>query len=364
MQRFLGAAVTYWFLHSFKWLVPISVGRSRQNGCRTVDRSPLGWFATCIWKSRHGLHTCRTRRSYRIKWKALADKDVRKTFADSVSSLFRELLECTADAEVEWRLFKAATASPAVRVCGRKRLGVENNGKKSNLFMEPGGERCYSSKESSLQGLRLQNKADCSLQSPFAEAPKSATLMVKKPAMSCCGINQLSKWYLNQQWEGHPWQVKRVFQDLLEPGQHYTTEHTRGTFGEENTITAAEVFLAVKTLKAAGCDEIRPEMLETLNRDSSVAGVCVSGGLVFWKGTRRLVNWGDHPQTQKWRQEWMQQPPEQFLVVTGKVNAKCLEKRCRKIIKPNLDHAQRGFRPGRSTTIQTFTAANFREFLE
>jgi len=84
--------------------------------------------------------------------------------------------------------------------------------------------------------------------------------------------------------------VKRVFQDLLEPGQHYTTEHTRGTFGEENTITAAEVFLAVKTLKAAGCDEIRPEMLETLNRDSSVAGVCVSGGLVFWKGTRRLVN--------------------------------------------------------------------------
>jgi len=40
--------------------------------------------------------------------------------------------------------------------------------------------------------------------------------------------------------------------------------------GEENTITAAEVSLAVKTLKAgkaAGCDEIRPEMLKALNRD-------------------------------------------------------------------------------------------------
>jgi len=29
----------------------------------------------------------------------------------------------------------------------------------------------------------------------------------------------------------------------------------------QNTITAPEVFLAVKTLKAAVCDEIRPETL-------------------------------------------------------------------------------------------------------
>jgi len=31
---------------------------------------------------------------------------------------------------------------------------------------------------------------------------------------------------------------------------------------EENTITAAELFPAIKTLKAADCDEIRPEMLK------------------------------------------------------------------------------------------------------
>jgi len=39
----------------------------------------------------------------------------------------------------------------------------------------------------------------------------------------------------------------------------HTTGNTRGTFGEENTITTAEVFLADKTMKtrkAAGCDEI------------------------------------------------------------------------------------------------------------
>jgi len=56
------------------------------------------------------------------------NKNVRKTFADNVSSLFRELPECTEDAEVEWLLFKAAVASSAARVCRRKRLGVANNG--------------------------------------------------------------------------------------------------------------------------------------------------------------------------------------------------------------------------------------------
>jgi len=51
----------------------------------------------CIWKNQHGLHA--------VDWEILPNKvrdnDARKTFADSVSSLFRELPECTADAEVE-----------------------------------------------------------------------------------------------------------------------------------------------------------------------------------------------------------------------------------------------------------------------
>jgi len=74
---------------------------------------------------------------------------------------------------------------------------------------------------------------------------------------------------------------------------------TRGAFGGKNTITAAEVFLDVKALKsgkAAGCDEIRPEMLKTWNR-----GVLwltrVSGGLLFLEGTERLANLYDHLHT-------------------------------------------------------------------
>jgi len=40
--------------------------------------------------------------------------------------------------------------------------------------------------------------------------------------------------------------------------------------GKENTITAPEVFLAVKTLKAGkagGYNEIRPDMLKAMDRE-------------------------------------------------------------------------------------------------
>jgi len=42
--------------------------------------------------------TCRASRSYRRKWEALADKDARKSYADGISSLIRELPEYTVDA--------------------------------------------------------------------------------------------------------------------------------------------------------------------------------------------------------------------------------------------------------------------------
>jgi len=61
---------------------------------------------------------------------ALADKDVRQTFADSRWSLFRELPKCTANVEEQQWLFKAPAASSAARVCGQKRLGATTDGKR------------------------------------------------------------------------------------------------------------------------------------------------------------------------------------------------------------------------------------------
>jgi len=51
----------------------------------------------CI--SHEGLHNVQGQETLPKMWEALPDKDVKNTFADSASSLFRELLECTMDVE-------------------------------------------------------------------------------------------------------------------------------------------------------------------------------------------------------------------------------------------------------------------------
>ena len=65
--------------------------------------------------------------TYPIKWEALEDKEVRKQFASSISSKFRQLFE---DIEKEWVLFRSAIISSAAESCGRKRLRVAGDSKK------------------------------------------------------------------------------------------------------------------------------------------------------------------------------------------------------------------------------------------
>ena len=70
---------------------------------------------------------------------------------------------------------------------------------------------------------------------------------------------------------------------IFKPSSCHTIGHTWGTFGEEYVITAVEDILAVKAVKAAGCDEMRLELLKALNRRFLwLAGVCHCQGLVFW----------------------------------------------------------------------------------
>ena len=80
-------------------------------------------------------------------------------------------------------------------------------------------------------------------------------------------------------------------------------------------------------------------------------------GLVFWKSTERLTNWGDHPTHKKGnRSEWASLYRSISLFnLQGKVFVKCLDKRCRETNEPKLKDSQCGFRPGRSTTDQIFT---------
>ena len=70
--------------------------------------------------------------------------------------------------------------------------------------------------------------------------------------------------------------MERVFQSSYKPSHCRTIGNMGGAFGGENTVTVSQVFLVVKTLLAAGCDEIRL--------------TSVSNSLVFWKATERLAN--------------------------------------------------------------------------
>jgi len=112
------------------------------------------------------------------------DKVVRKTFADSVSSLFRKLPESTVNAEVEWLLFKAAVASSAALVCGRKRLVVASNGTKVTLWCN------QEVKINVVYKVWFQSNAGSLLYSRYAEDQKSAALMVRKPIMQSSYKNE------------------------------------------------------------------------------------------------------------------------------------------------------------------------------
>ena len=55
--------------------------------------------------------------TYRTKWEALENKEVKKQFASSVSSKFRQLPDVSEDIEKEWLLFRSTIISSAAESC-------------------------------------------------------------------------------------------------------------------------------------------------------------------------------------------------------------------------------------------------------
>ena len=136
-------------------------------------------------------------------------------------------------------------------------------------------------------------------------------------------------------------------------------ETTEEQIGEEICLTKAELITAIKCVKAdkaPGKDDIRPEMLKAMNN----LGVrwLIHVFQVAWKTGKVTKQWqisvlipihkkGDTRKCTNYR-------GISLLSLSGKVYAKCLEKRCREIVEPQLRNVQCGFRPGRSTMGQNF----------
>ena len=122
----------------------------------------------------------RSSAAYRIKWEALAESDVKKQFASSMATKYRQLPKVSEDIEVEWSLCPTAMTSLAVQSCvisslewwqivRKKRLGgikmLKKLSKQRKMLLKPCCKRDHHlicnhtvkmSKEHSLEELGLQ----------------------------------------------------------------------------------------------------------------------------------------------------------------------------------------------------------------
>ena len=115
----------------------------------------------------------------RIKWEALEDKEVRKQFASSISSKFRQLPDVSEDIEKEWLLFRSAIISSAAESCGRKRLRMAGDSEKRTPWWNQDAKVAIRAKKDAFKAW-LQDRSSSDLQSRYTEARKAATSAVKK----------------------------------------------------------------------------------------------------------------------------------------------------------------------------------------
>ena len=145
----------------------------------------------------------------------------------------------------------------------------------------------------------------------------------------------------------HPCQMKEYFEGLLNPVTISRTDTPHVHYEEEAILSEVEVAQAIKSLKAgkaAGCDEIRPEMLKALGRGGILwlTRVCQ----VAWSLGKVPKDWqtgvmipihkkGSQRECKNYRGIYL-------LSIPVKVYAKCLERRCLEIVKHQLEDGQCG----------------------
>ena len=290
-------------------------------------------------------------------------------------------------------MFKTAIISSAANACGRKRLGVAmDSEKRTSWWKQHGVKEAVQAKKRAYKAW-LHDKSSSSLQLRYTEARKAAALAVKvsKEKMWEKFGEKLESNYrsankvfwrtircLRGKRSGAAKSVKdrdgtilsnekdillrwrEYFRDLLNPVTETADDTQEIHFEEEINLTYDEVAQAIKSLKAgkaAGGDEIRPEMLKALGTGGIhwLTRVCQ----VAWRYGKAPRDWqsgvvipvhkkGDKKECTNYR-------GISLLSLPGKVYAKCLEKRSREIVEGQLKDTQCGFRPGRSTTDQLFT---------
>ena len=189
----------------------------------------------------------------------------------------------------------------------------------------------------------LQDRSSSDLQSRYTEARKAATSAVKKSKEKSWvefGVGWIPTIFRQTKYFGrtiHRLRGKRssitysikdsdgniltddneilsrwreYFEDLLNPVKASTRDtHEVTHLGEDEVFTAAKVATAIKGIKsgkAAGEEEIRPEMLKALTGEEILwFKACVSSSVEVWQNSQRLANRCDYSDIQERRSQAM-----------------------------------------------------------
>ena len=114
--------------------------------------------------------TFRPRKTYRIQWELLGDKEVRTAFADNIAFKFKQLPTSAEDFETEWCLFRTAVITFATKCCGRKRVGGTKSSEKRTPWWNQEVKEDIRAKKVTFKPW-LANKSSVELRSQYCEAP-------------------------------------------------------------------------------------------------------------------------------------------------------------------------------------------------
>jgi hypothetical protein len=332
-----------------------------------------------------------TRNLYRIRWESLEDESIRGKLANDMHCRFQQIPEGCLGAQQEWELFKSALLAAAIGCCGRKRLGVPSGNEKKTCWWTPEVRGAVRAKKEAFKS--WLNSKTVHMRALYSEARKTAASAVKAAKAKCWemfgmklesnyGTANKVFWQTIRRLRGKKSSaIQRVkskegelltneddvlqrwrehFNDLLNPVTAPDDDGPPITIGTATSLSVEEVTEAIKSLrdgKAAGLDEIRPEMLKALGPSGSIWLTRVIR--VAWDSGEAPLDWqtavvipifkkGDQRDCTNYR-------GISLLSLPGKVYAKVLERKCRDIVDSKIQDEQCGFRTGRSTRDQIFT---------
>ena len=323
---------------------------------------------------------------------------MRENFNAHLQKSFYHIRGDVVDVESEWTMFKTSIVDAAAKSCGLRPVGAAMGGNPRTRWWTPTVREAVRSKKEAFRAMlgstspeareryrqakRTAAKAVAEAKAraweEFGEAMEKDHRTASKlfwqtirrlrrgrretarVVLSKSGEPLTSNEDIVDRWKEH-------FEDLLNPLSAPSSMETELECPERtDSITVAEVTTAVKALrrgKAAGVDEIRPEMLKALDA-VGIAWLTRLFGVVWREGSTPL-DWqtgvvvplfkkGDQRVCSNYRGITL-------LSIPGKAYARVLERRLRPMVEHRIQEEQCGFRPGRGTTDQLFSLSQIFE---